>query len=148
MASSKPNAAPKAAPKGGSDKKDKGTKTEGVQVKVKGYIPTLQKLYKDQICEKLTKEFGLHFNNAGSKTYKDHHKPGSRSATGDKKLVEIAQQELTTITGQKAILTILKKEFNFNSARECPSEQRYLRSTKMYEFLDRLIAVCCPYQGF
>lgn len=146
MASSKPNAAPKAAPKGGSDKKDKGTKTEGVQVKVKGYIPTLQKLYKDQICEKLTKEFGYTSIMQVPKLTKITINQGVGSATGDKKLVEIAQQELTTITGQKAILTYSKKDIsNFKLRKGMPIGTKVtLRSTKMYEFLERLIAVSLP----
>jgi len=55
MATTKPNAAPKAASKG---KADKAAKVEGAQVVAKGYVPSLQKKFKEEITAKLVKEFG------------------------------------------------------------------------------------------
>jgi large subunit ribosomal protein L5 len=64
----------------------------------------------------------------------------------DKKLVDIACEELTTITGQKAVPTVSKKDIsNFKLRRNMPIGARVtLRGHHMYEFLDRLIAVALP----
>jgi large subunit ribosomal protein L5 len=64
----------------------------------------------------------------------------------DKKLVDIALDELTTITGQKAIPTSSKKDIsNFKLRKNMPIGARVtLRGEKMYEFLDRLMAVALP----
>ncbi|MPN50680.1 50S ribosomal protein L5 [bioreactor metagenome] len=71
---------------------------------------------------------------------------GVGSATQDKKLIEVAQQELTTITGQKAMLTYSKKDIsNFKLRKGMPIGVKVtLRSAKMYEFLERLIAISLP----
>ena len=71
---------------------------------------------------------------------------GVGSATEDKKLIEVAQQELTTITGQKAMMTYSKKDIsNFKLRKGMPIGVKVtLRSSKMYEFLERLIAISLP----
>jgi large subunit ribosomal protein L5 len=71
---------------------------------------------------------------------------GVNGAVTDKKLVDIAVDELTTITGQKAVATMSKKDIsNFKLRKNMPIGARVtLRGTKMYEFLDRLIAVALP----
>jgi large subunit ribosomal protein L5 len=71
---------------------------------------------------------------------------GIGAATQDKKLVDVAQQELSIITGQKAIQTSSKKDIsNFKLRRGMPIGVKVtLRSNKMYEFLERLIAVSLP----
>ena len=71
---------------------------------------------------------------------------GVGAATGDKKLVDIAQQELTTITGQKAMLTYSRKDIsNFKLRKGMPIGVKVtLRSAKMYEFLERLISISLP----
>lgn len=71
---------------------------------------------------------------------------GIGSATGDKKLVDVAQQELTIITGQKAVQTYSRKDIsNFKLRKGMPiGVKTTLRSAKMYEFLERLIAVSLP----
>jgi len=140
MASTKPSAAPKAASK---PKADKSAKVEGTQVVVKGYVPTLQKVYKDEIVPKLMKEFGYSSVMQVPKLSKITINQGVGSATGDKKLVEIAQQELTTITGQKAVLTYSRKDIsNFKLRKGMPIGVKVtLRATKMYEFLERLISI-------
>ena len=143
MASTKPSAAPKAASK---PKADKSAKVEGTQVVVKGYVPTLQKVYKDEIVPKLMKEFGYSSVMQVPKLSKITINQGVGSATGDKKLVEIAQQELTTITGQKAVLTYSRKDIsNFKLRKGMPIGVKVtLRATKMYEFLERLISISLP----
>ena len=71
---------------------------------------------------------------------------GVNGAVSDKKLVDISVEELTTITGQKAVSTISKKDIsNFKLRKSMPIGARVtLRGVKMYEFLDRLIAVALP----
>jgi len=71
---------------------------------------------------------------------------GVNGATADKKLVDIAIEELTTITGQKAVATMSKKDIsNFKLRRNMPIGARVtLRGDQMFEFLDRLIAVSLP----
>jgi large subunit ribosomal protein L5 len=71
---------------------------------------------------------------------------GVNGAVADKKLVDIAVEELSTITGQKAVPTMSKKDIsNFKLRRNMPIGARVtLRGEHMYEFLDRLIAVSLP----
>jgi large subunit ribosomal protein L5 len=67
-------------------------------------------------------------------------------AVTDKKLVDVAVDELTTISGQKAVATMSKKDIsNFKLRKNMPIGARVtLRGVKMYEFLDRFIAVSLP----
>lgn len=71
---------------------------------------------------------------------------GIGAAVADKKLVDIGVEELTTITGQKAVPTIAKKSVsNFKLREGMPIGARVtLRGEKMYEFLDRLLTVALP----
>jgi large subunit ribosomal protein L5 len=71
---------------------------------------------------------------------------GVNGAVNDKKLVDIAIDELTTITGQKAVPTLSKKDIsNFKLRKGMPIGARVtLRGEKMYEFLDRLVSVALP----
>jgi large subunit ribosomal protein L5 len=71
---------------------------------------------------------------------------GVNGAVSDKKLIDIAIDELTTITGQKAVPTRSKKDIsNFKLRKHMPIGARVtLRGVKMFEFLDRLIAASLP----
>jgi large subunit ribosomal protein L5 len=71
---------------------------------------------------------------------------GVNGAVNDKKLVDVAVDELTNITGQKAVPTYSKKDIsNFKLRKGMPIGARVtLRGEKMYEFLDRLISVALP----
>ena len=71
---------------------------------------------------------------------------GVGDATADKKLVDVAQQELTAITGQKAVTTVSRKDIsNFKLRKGMPIGAKVtLRAVKMYEFLERLIRVTLP----
>jgi large subunit ribosomal protein L5 len=71
---------------------------------------------------------------------------GIGAAVADKKLVDIGVEELTTITGQKAVPTIAKKSVsNFKLREGMPIGARVtLRGERMYEFLDRLLTVALP----
>jgi large subunit ribosomal protein L5 len=71
---------------------------------------------------------------------------GIGAATADKKLVDAGVEELTTLSGQRAVETIAKKSIsNFKLREGMPIGARVtLRGDKMYEFIDRLIAVALP----
>ena len=124
----------------------KAASATGAQVKVEGYIPSLQKKYKEEIVAKLQKEFGFKTIMQVPKLEKITINQGIGQATQDKKLVENAQQELTLITGQKAVLTYSRKDiYNFKLRKGSPIGVKVtLRGTKMYEFLERLIVVSLP----
>ncbi len=146
MANTKEGAAKKPAANNKPAKVEKAAKTEGAQVVAKGYVPTLQKRYKEEIVAKLQKEFGYSSVMQVPKLVKIVVNQGIGAATGDKKLVDIAQQELTIITGQKAVQTVSRKDIsNFKLRKGMPiGVKTTLRSAKMYEFLERLIAVSLP----
>ena len=124
----------------------KEVKSQEPQVSLKGYVPSLQKKYNEQIKSALMKEFGFSTIMQVPKLVKITVNQGIGAATADKKLVEVAQQELTTITGQKARITSSKKDVsNFKLRRGMPIGVKVtLRGMKMYEFLERLIAVTLP----
>ena len=111
----------------------------------KGYIPALQKKYKEQIVANLMKEFGYKNIMQVPRLEKIVINQGVGAAVGDKKLVEVAQNELTAIAGQKAIQTFSKKDIsNFKLRKGMPIGVKVtLRAAKMYEFLDRLIPYRC-----
>jgi len=111
-----------------------------------GYVPSLQKKYKEEIVDKLMKEFKYSTVMQVPKLTKITVNQGIGSATQDKKLVEVAQQELTTITGQKAVQTVSRKDIsNFKLRKGMPIGVKVtLRGIRMYEFLERLIAVSLP----
>jgi large subunit ribosomal protein L5 len=71
---------------------------------------------------------------------------GVNGAVADKKLIDIAIDELTTVTGQKAVATKSKKDIsNFKLRKNMPIGARVtLRGVKMFEFLDRLISASLP----
>jgi large subunit ribosomal protein L5 len=71
---------------------------------------------------------------------------GVNGAVSDKKLIDITVDELSTITGQKAVPTMSKKDIsNFKLRKGMPIGARVtLRGVQMYEFLDRLIAASLP----
>ena len=111
-----------------------------------GYVPSLQKKYKEEIVDKLMKEFGYSTVMQVPKLVKITVNQGIGNATQDKKLVEVAQQELTAITGQKAVQTVSRKDIsNFKLRKGMPIGVKVtLRGIRMYEFLERLIAVSLP----
>ena len=71
---------------------------------------------------------------------------GVGAAIADKKLIEVAQEELSTITGQKAVQTFSSKDIsNFKLRKGMPIGLKVtLRREKMYEFMERLIRVALP----
>lgn len=110
------------------------------------YIPRLQKVYHEEVKSQLNEEFKYSSSMQIPKLTKIVINRGVNGATQDKKLVDVAVDELTTITGQKAVATIAKKSIsNFKLREGMPIGAKVtLRGSKMYEFLDRLIAVALP----
>ena len=111
-----------------------------------GYVPSLKKVYKEEIIDKLTKQFGYTTVMQVPKLVKITINEGVGDATQDKKIVEEAAEELTLITGQKAVITTSTKDIsNFKLRKGMPIGAKVtLRDVKMYEFLEKLIRVTLP----
>lgn len=112
----------------------------------RAYIPRLLRIYQEQVVPALMEEFGYRNRMAVPRLEKIVVSRGIGAATQDKKLLEQAIEELTLITGQKAVLTYAKKDIsNFKLRRGMPIGARVtLRHFRMYEFLDRLINLALP----
>lgn len=110
------------------------------------YTPRLATKYKNEVVPALVKKFEYKSTMQVPKLEKICINRGVNGAVTDKKLVEVSVDELTAIAGQKAVQTISKKDIsNFKLRKGMPIGARVtLRGTKMYEFLDRLIAVALP----
>jgi large subunit ribosomal protein L5 len=110
------------------------------------YTPRLADKYKKDVVPALMKRFNYDSVMQVPKLEKICLNRGVNGAVTDKKLVDIAVDELTTITGQKAVSTMSKKDIsNFNLRKAMPIGARVtLRGIKMYEFLDRFISAALP----
>ncbi|MBP7180357.1 MAG: 50S ribosomal protein L5 [Dysgonomonadaceae bacterium] len=102
--------------------------------------------YKERIVPALMKEFGYKSVMQVPKLEKIVINQGLGIAVADKKIIDTAINELTAITGQKAVATYSKKDIsNFKVRKKMPIGVRVtLRQDKMYEFLERLIRVALP----
>lgn len=107
---------------------------------------TVKNDYKERIAPALTKQFNYTSAMQVPRLLKIVINEGLGDATGDKKIIETAINELTAITGQKAVATLSKKDIsNFKVRKKMPIGVRVtLRREKMYEFLERLIRVALP----
>ena len=110
------------------------------------YTPRLQDKYKKDVVPALMKKFGYSSIMQAPKLEKICINRGVNGAVADKKIVDIAVEELTMITGQKAVPTLSKKDIsNFKLRKGMPIGARVtLRGEKMYEFLDRLVSIALP----
>ncbi len=110
------------------------------------YVPRLKTKYRDEIRTALKNKFEYKSVMQVPKLQKIAINQGVGAATTDKKLIEHAITEMTTITGQQAISAKSKKDIsNFKLRKGMPIAVRVtLRDNHMYEFLDRLIAVALP----
>jgi len=108
--------------------------------------PRLADKYKQDVVPALMKKFSYKTVMQAPKLTKICLNRGVNGAVTDKKLIDIAIDELTNITGQKAVPTISKKDIsNFKLRKDMPIGARVtLRGVKMYEFLDRLVSVSLP----
>ncbi|PZD77556.1 50S ribosomal protein L5 [Mesonia sp. K7] len=110
------------------------------------YVPRLKQEYKERVIDALTKEFSYNNVMEVPKLSKIVLSRGVGAAVADKKLIDYAVDELTAISGQKAISTISKKDVaSFKLRKGMPIGAKVtLRGDKMYEFLDRLITASLP----
>lgn len=110
------------------------------------YTPRLKQEYKDKVVSALTEEFGYKNVMQVPKLKKIVVSKGVGAAVADKKLVDHAVDELTKITGQKAVATLSKKDIaTFKLRKGMPIGARVtLRGEQMYEFLDRLVTSALP----
>jgi len=108
--------------------------------------PRLRKKYTDEVAKALNEKFQYKSPMQIPKLVKIAINQGLGQATQDKKIVDVALDEMTRITGQKAVATISKKAIsNFKLRENMPIGLRVtLRGDNMYEFLDRLVAVALP----
>lgn len=110
------------------------------------YVPRLEKQYKEEVVPALKEKFDYKSVMQVPKIEKICLSQGVGGAVSDKKLIENAVNEMTIIAGQKAMAVKSKKDVsNFKLRKGMPIGARVtLRGEKMYEFLDRLIAVALP----
>jgi large subunit ribosomal protein L5 len=110
------------------------------------YTARLQTKYHAEVIPALMKKFGYSSVMQVPKITKICLNRGVNGAVADKKLIDIAIDELTTVTGQKAVSTKSKKDIsNFKLRKHMPIGARVtLRGVKMFEFLDRLISASLP----
>lgn len=110
------------------------------------YTPRLRKQYFEEIIPALKKQFEYKNSMEVPRIQKISINQGLGQAIVDKKMIETGIEELSMITGQRAVATKSKKDIsNFKVRRGMPIGVRVtLRGDKMYEFLDRLVAVAIP----
>ncbi|MBK6364043.1 MAG: 50S ribosomal protein L5 [Saprospiraceae bacterium] len=110
------------------------------------YTPRLKEKYRKEVVPALMEQFNYSSPMQIPRLLKININQGVGSATQDKKLVDNAVNEMTTISGQKAVATIASKSIsNFKLREFMPIGARVtLRDRKMYEFLDRFISVALP----
>ncbi|MBT8308624.1 MAG: 50S ribosomal protein L5 [Maribacter sp.] len=110
------------------------------------YVARLKKEYNERIVSALKEEFGYKNVMQVPKLEKIVVSRGVGAAVADKKLIDHAVDELTMITGQKAISTISKKDVaTFKLRKGMPIGAKVtLRGERMYEFLDRLVTSALP----
>lgn len=110
------------------------------------YKPRLIEKYKTEVAPALKEQFGYKSNMQIPRLKKICLNQGLGSAITDKKLIDKGIEEMTLITGQKAVTTKSKKDIsNFKLRKGMPIGVRVtLRNDRMYEFLDRLVSVAIP----
>jgi large subunit ribosomal protein L5 len=110
------------------------------------YVARLKQEYKDKVVAALTEEFGYKNVMQVPKLKKIVISRGVGAAVADKKLIDHAVDELTKISGQKAVATISKKDVaSFKLRKGMPIGAKVtLRGEQMYEFLDRLVTSALP----
>jgi len=110
------------------------------------YTPRLREKYKSEVVKQMTEKFGYKSVMQVPKLQKIVLNQGVKGAVADKKLVNNAVDEMTIISGQKAVATYSKKDIaNFKLRMGMPIGAKVtLRSTQMFEFLDRFVSVSLP----
>ena len=107
---------------------------------------SLKKEYAERIAPALMKQFNYSSSMQIPVLKKIVINQGLGMATADKKIIEVAINELTAITGQKAVATVSKKDVaNFKLRKKMPiGVMVTLRGERMYEFLEKLVRVALP----
>ena len=110
------------------------------------YIPRLRKHYEENVVPALKKQFNFKSSMQVPRLEKIAINQGVGAATADKKLIDMAVAEISSIAGQRAVSTKSKKDIsNFKLRANTPIGVRVtLRGERMYEFLDRFISVSLP----
>ena len=110
------------------------------------YSPRLLKKYRDEVVPALMKKFGYKSVMQVPRLVKICLNQGVKGSVSDKKMIDDAVNEMTLVTGQKAIPTMSKKDIsNFKLRKNMPIGCRVtLRNVNMFEFLDRFISVSLP----
>ena len=110
------------------------------------YVPRLKQEYNNKVISNLKEEFGYKNVMQVPKLKKIVISKGVGAAVSDKKLIDYAVEEITNISGQKAVPTISKKDVaTFKLRKGMPIGVKVtLRGEKMYEFLDRLVTSALP----
>ncbi len=110
------------------------------------YSPRLLKKYRDEVVPAMMKKFGYKTVMQCPRLVKICLNQGVKGSVSDKKMIDDAVNEMSMITGQKAIPTMSKKDIsNFKLRKNMPIGCRVtLRNVNMFEFLDRFISVSLP----
>lgn len=110
------------------------------------YSPRLKKQYREEIIPALTEQFGYKTVMRVPRLQKIVISQGLGDAVADKKIIDNAILDVSRIAGQKAVATISKKDVsNFKLRKGMPIGTKVtLRGDRMYDFLDRFIAVALP----
>ncbi|RYD51041.1 MAG: 50S ribosomal protein L5 [Sphingobacteriales bacterium] len=110
------------------------------------YSARLLHKYRDEVVPALMKRFGYKTVMQVPRLEKICLNQGVKGSVSDKKLIDDAVQEMTMISGQKAVPTLSKKDIsNFKLRKAMPIGCRVtLRGQNMYEFLDRLVSISLP----
>lgn len=110
------------------------------------YTPRLADKYKKDVVPALMKKFSYKTVMQAPRLQKICINRGVNGAVADKKLIDVTIEELTLVTGQKAVATMSKKDIsNFKLRKDMPIGAKVtLRGVNMYEFLDRLVSVSLP----
>ncbi len=110
------------------------------------YTPRLKKDYEERVTKAMIEKFNYKNVMQVPKLTKVCLSQGIGKAVSDKKLVDAAVEEMTTITGQKAMATFSKKDIsNFKLRKGMPIGAKVtLRGEKMWEFVDRFVAISLP----
>ena len=110
------------------------------------YTPRLKTKYQEEVVPALMKEFNYRNQMQVPRLKKISVNQGLGIAIADKKLIDTGIEEMSLITGQRAVATKSRKDIsNFKLRRGMPIGVRVtLRGDRMYEFLDRLISVAIP----
>ena len=142
-----------AAPEGGKDakkekgggKKDAGPKA-GKEARDPNYVPRFKKRYFDVVRPELMKKFGYKNQLQAPRIEKIVLNIGAGEGAADTKKIQSAQNDLTAIAGQKAVITRAKKAISaFKITAGRPVGVRVtLRKDRMYEFLDRFVTTALP----